>query len=118
MFDDDAVGVLNERAVEAIRAGDRAAAAALLARALALDERSVRTIVHVGNMLLEEGAVDEAIAHYEAALRLDDRYAPAHHNLGVALRRRGDRAASVRHLRRATRLEITAWVNRRRRRRA
>ncbi|HXP93648.1 MAG TPA: tetratricopeptide repeat protein [Candidatus Binatia bacterium] len=118
MFDDDPVSVLNDRAIEAIRAGQRESAVALLADALVLDERSVRTIVNVGNMLLEDGAVDEAIVHYEAALRLDDRYAPAHHNLGVALRRRGDRAASVRHLRRATRLEITAWVSRRRRRRA
>jgi len=118
MFDDDPVSVLNDRVIEAIRAGQRESAVALLADALVLDERSVRTIVNVGNMLLEDGAVDEAIVHYEAALRLDDRYAPAHHNLGVALRRRGDRAASVRHLRRATRLEITAWVSRRRRRRA
>jgi len=117
MFDDDPVCVLNDRAIEAIRAGRRESAVALLAEALALDEQSVRTIVNVGNMLLEDGAVEEAIVHYEAALRLDDRYAPAHHNLGVALRRRGDRAASVRHLRRATRLEITAWVSRRRRRR-
>ncbi len=118
MFDQDRVDILNNRAIEAIRAGERASAAAFLAEALALDERSARTIVNVGNMLLEDGAIDEAIVHYEAALRLDDRYAPAHHNLGVALRRRGDRAASVRHLRRATRLEITAWVSRRRRRRA
>jgi tetratricopeptide (TPR) repeat protein len=118
MFDDGTVDVLNERAVAAIRAGEREAAVAFLARALEADGQSPRTIVNLGNMLLEDGVLDDAIAHYEAALLLDERYAPAHHNLGVALRRRGDRAASVRHLRRATRLEITAWATRRRRRRA
>jgi tetratricopeptide (TPR) repeat protein len=118
MFDGDTVDVLNERAVAAIRAGERETAVALLTAALEADARSVRTIVNVGNLLLEDGAIDDAIAHYEAALLLDERYAPAHHNLGVALHRRGDRAASVRHLRRATRLEITAWATRRRRRRA
>lgn len=118
MFDGDTADVLNERAVEAIRAGERERAVLLLAQALEADGQLPRTIVNVGNMLLEDGAIDDAIVHYEAALRLDDRYAPAHHNLGVALRRRGDRAGSVRHLRRATRLEITAWATRRRRRRA
>jgi Flp pilus assembly protein TadD len=116
MFDADTVNVLNAQAVAAIRAGERERAVALLTEAIALEDRSSRTIVNVGNLLLEDGMIDDAIAHYEAALALDERYAPAHHNLGVALRRRGDRAGSVRHLRRATRLEITAWVTRRRRR--
>lgn len=118
MFDDERVGVLNRAAVDALRAGDRASAAALLCEALGLDARSPRTIVNIGNMLLEDGALEDAIAHYESALRYDDRYAPAHHNLGVALRRSGDLAGAVRHLRRATRLELTAWAFRRSRRRA
>jgi tetratricopeptide (TPR) repeat protein len=118
VFDEDRIDVLNERALEALRAGDRARAVGLLTEALMIDERSPRTIVNLGNMLLEDGAIEDAIAHYEAALRIDDRYAPAHHNLGVALRRRGDLAGSVRHLRRATWLELRAWGYRRSRRRA
>jgi tetratricopeptide (TPR) repeat protein len=108
---------LSRDGIEALRAGDRAGAIECFARALAEDGRCVRAIVSLGNMLLEDGAIDEAVAHYETALRLDDRCALAHHNLGVALRRRGDRAGSVRHLRRATWLETTSWAVRRPRRR-
>ena len=36
---------------------------------------------------------------------IDDRYAAAYHNLGVALHRKGRRGAAVRMLRKAGRLE-------------
>ncbi|HEV3089684.1 MAG TPA: tetratricopeptide repeat protein, partial [Candidatus Elarobacter sp.] len=58
-----------------------------------------------GNLLLEHGDVDEAIAHFEYAILIDDAYAPAYHNLGVALHRNGRRGEAVRMLRKATRLE-------------
>jgi tetratricopeptide (TPR) repeat protein len=116
--DDEPARALSRRGIEALRAGEREAAIEHFAQALTLDDRCVSAIVSLGNMLLEDGAIDEAIVHYEAALRYDDRSALAHHNLGVALRRRGDRAGSVRHLRRATWLETTTWAGRRPRRRA
>ena len=59
----------------------------------------------IGNLLLEEGAVAQAIAHYEYAILVEDDYAAAYHNLGVALHRRGRRGEAVRMLRKATRLE-------------
>jgi len=67
--------------------------------------RSAAAITTIGNLLLEDGALDEAIAHYEYALLIDAEYAPAYHNLGVALHRSGRRVESVRMLRKATRLE-------------
>lgn len=96
---------LNKRAIVAIRRKDREAAVALLVAALEADPRTVAAIVTVGNLLLEDGAVDDAILHYEAALRIDDAYAPAYHNLGVAQHRQGRRGEAVRNLRKATRLE-------------
>lgn len=96
---------LNKRAIVAIRRKDREAAVALLVAALEADPRGVAAIVTIGNLLLEDGAADDAILHYEAALRIDDAYAPAYHNLGVALHRLGRRGEAVRNLRKATRLE-------------
>jgi tetratricopeptide (TPR) repeat protein len=40
--------------------------------------------LNLGNAYFTSGRLPEAIAHYEAALRLDPRYAAAHHNLGFA----------------------------------
>ncbi len=42
---------------------------------------------------------------YERAIRSDEEYAPAHHNLGVAYKRMGKTGEAVRALRRAHRLE-------------
>lgn len=96
---------LNKRAIVAIRRNDRETAVALLVAALEAEPRGVAAIVTIGNLLLEDGAVEDAIVHYEAALRIDDAYAPAYHNLGVALHRLGRRGEAVRNLRKATRLE-------------
>lgn len=96
---------LNKRAIVAIRRKNREAAVALLCEALDAEPRAADAIVTLGNLLLEDGAVDQAIVHYEAALRIDDAYAPAYHNLGVALHRLGRRGEAVRNLRKATRLE-------------
>lgn len=102
---------LNKRALARLLSGDREGALADLAAALGDDPGCVAAIVNVGNLLLEDDALDEAIAHYEAALRRDERSALAHQNLAVALRRTGDRAGSVRHLRRAAQLErAAAWT--------
>lgn len=70
-------------------------------RALELDPRHYRAMVNLGNVALEEGRVDDAIALYRRALDVNDDFPNAHHNLGVAYRRKGEIAKSVRALRRA-----------------
>ena len=101
----EAAAVRNKRAIVAIRRGDPSRAIEELVAALEADSRSVAAITTIGNLLQEGGAVDEAIVHYEYALMIDDGYAPAYHNLGVALHHRGRKAEAVRMLRKATRLE-------------
>lgn len=100
-----AAAVRNKLAVVAILRHDRATAIEQLILALEVDPRSPAAITTVGNLLLDDGHLDEAVAHFEYALMIDERYAPAYHNLGVALHRQGRRGAAARMLRKATRLE-------------
>lgn len=83
-------------------------------RAQALDafcdalERAVKhapALVNVGNLLLEEGALEDAVDYYQAAMRADPAYPLAYRNLSVACKRLGRRAEAVRYLRVADRLE-------------
>jgi tetratricopeptide (TPR) repeat protein len=97
--------VHNKRALLALARGDRAAARAAVEEALQTHEACVPAIVNAGNLVLEDGDVDGAIAHFERAIRIDPDYPEAHHNLGVAYRRAGRRSDAVRELRRATGLE-------------
>ena len=101
----EVAAIRNKLAVIAIRRGQRPRAIEELVAALEADPRSAAAITTIGNLLLEDGSVDEAIAHYEYALIVDDGYAPAYHNFGVALHRSGRKAEAVRMLRKATRLE-------------
>ncbi len=80
-----------------------AEAEAAFARALELDPKHYRALTNRGNLALERNEVDEAIADYEAALKLNEEFANAHHNLGVAYRRKGQISKSVRSIRRAQR---------------
>jgi len=95
----------NKRALVALARGDRPAAEAALDEALRTYAACVPAMVNAGNLLLEDGDVDGAIARFEAAILLDPDYPEAHHNLGVAFRRAGRRSDAVRELRRATGLE-------------
>ena len=70
-------------------------------RAVAADPKNYRAITNLGNLALEAGDVDAAIAAYEKALTLNDSFGNAHHNLGVAYRRKGQVGKSVRSLRKA-----------------
>jgi predicted negative regulator of RcsB-dependent stress response len=106
--------IYNKRALAYLGRGERAAAVAAFTDGLEEDARCVPVIVNVGNLLLEDGVFDDALAHYEAALRIDDSYAAGHLNLGIAYKRLGRRAEAVRAFRRAARLE----AQRRGRRRA
>jgi tetratricopeptide (TPR) repeat protein len=88
-----------------LRSGDRVGASRDFAAALDRDPACVSALVNLGNLALEANMLDEARARYEAALRIDERSASAHHNLGVAYRRAGRIADSVRELRRAALLD-------------
>ena len=54
--------------------------------ALTYVPRFAPALANIGNLLFEEGVLDDAIAHYEAAIRADESYAIAHLNLAVAYR--------------------------------
>jgi tetratricopeptide (TPR) repeat protein len=97
--------VQNKRGLAFLRRGDRASAIAAFVDALGDDGRCAPVIVNVGNLLLEDGVLDDAVAHYEAALRFDTAYAPAQLNLGIAYKRLGRHADAVRAFRRAAQLE-------------
>ncbi|MDA0700319.1 MAG: tetratricopeptide repeat protein, partial [bacterium] len=73
----------------AVLEGDQASGLAAFEAALARDPNHVRAWTNRGNLRLEAGDVDGAIGDYERALKLDDSFANAHHNLGVAYRRKG-----------------------------
>jgi len=69
-------------------------------------------LTNLGNLALEAGDIDGAIALYEAALRSDPEYAVACLNLGVAYKRSGRIEEGVRSLRRAQALERPKFARR------
>jgi tetratricopeptide (TPR) repeat protein len=87
----------------AILEGDEATGRAHFEAGLARDPNHVRGLTNRGNLKLEAGDVDGAIEDYERAIRVDEGFANAHHNLGVAYRRKGQIGKSVAALRRAQR---------------
>jgi tetratricopeptide (TPR) repeat protein len=97
--------VHNKRALTYLQLGDASATVAALVDALWADPRCVPAIVNVGNLLLEDAVLDDAVAHFEAALRIDEAYAAGHFNLGIAYKRLGRQADAVRAFRRADRIE-------------
>jgi tetratricopeptide (TPR) repeat protein len=56
---------------------------------------------NLGNELRSCGRVDEAIAHFQAALKIKPDYAAAHNNLGAALAGRGRVDEAIAHFRQA-----------------
>ena len=60
---------------------------------------------NLGNALVDAGRADEAIAHFEASLKLRPDYAPGESNLGDQLTRIGRAAEAIPHLERAVRLQ-------------
>jgi tetratricopeptide (TPR) repeat protein len=86
--------------------GEVEASWALFDEAISLDPKHVRALTNRGNLRLEAGDVDGAISDYEAALAVEDGFANAHHNLGVAYRRKGNIGKSVAALRRAQRASL------------
>ena len=107
--DGERAQILNKRGVALVGLARKDAALADFIEALECVPSFVPTVVNIGNLLLEDNAVEEAIEHYAAALRTDETYAYAHRNLAVAYRRAGKRAEAVRSLRAAMRYETRAW---------
>lgn len=68
------------------------------------DPKHYRALTNLGNVLLEAGRTDEAVELYERAVRLNEGFANAHHNLGVAYRRKGQVSKSVAAIRKAQRV--------------
>jgi tetratricopeptide (TPR) repeat protein len=101
----DRAAAANKLGIVYVQLSARADALAAFLLAIEHDATHVPAIVNIGNLLLEDGDTEEAIVHYESALRLDDDYAVGHLNLGVALKKLGRRGEAVREFRRATRLE-------------
>lgn len=97
--------LLNKRGVARIGLARRALARADFTAALDALAAYAPALANLGNMLLEEGDLEGAVAHYERAIASDGEYALAHLNLGVAYKRLGRIADSVRELREAQRLE-------------
>jgi tetratricopeptide (TPR) repeat protein len=83
---------------------DIAGAKASFEKAVSLDPKHYRAITNLGNIALEENNLDEAISKYEYALKLNDHFANAHHNLAVAYRKKGMVSKSVSELKKAQRV--------------
>ena len=60
---------------------------------------------NLGNVLQDLGRIDEAMAHYQAALRIKADYAEAHHNLGITLQTRGHLDEAISHFHEALRIK-------------
>ncbi|MBV9333984.1 MAG: tetratricopeptide repeat protein [Candidatus Eremiobacteraeota bacterium] len=101
----DRLFLLNKRGVARIGLKRPEQARADFEAALELEPSFAPAIANLGNLLLEEGDLDGAIAAYERAIACDGDYAVAYLNLGVAYKRRGRVADGVRALRHAQRLE-------------
>jgi tetratricopeptide (TPR) repeat protein len=93
-----------QRGTAQIFLGDPDAAERTFQEALRYDPKHYRALTNLGNVALEQGRTDDAIGHYEAALKLNEGFANAHHNLGVAYRRKGQVNRSVASIRRAQRV--------------
>jgi tetratricopeptide (TPR) repeat protein len=83
---------------------DTAGAGLAFERAIQLDPNHYRAITNLGNLALEANNLDEAILKYEHALKLNENFANAHHNLAVAYRKKGMVSKSVSELKKAQRV--------------
>jgi tetratricopeptide (TPR) repeat protein len=88
--DPDLAGVRDRKALAALPADERSEWDKLWDEvALCLDPMDAPAHYNLGNNLRDKGKLEEAISHYEQALRHDPKYAEAHCNLGHVLRGQG-----------------------------
>lgn len=85
----------NIRGTALIFAGEFARARELFEEALVFDPGHYRALTNLGNAALEDGDPDSAIEYYNRAINLNSDFANAHHNLGVAWRRKGNIGRSI-----------------------
>ncbi len=85
----------NMRGTALIFRGEFEAAREQFDQALLIDPKHYRAVTNLGNAALEAGDLDGAIAFYERAISLNADFANAHHNLGVAWRRKGRIGKSI-----------------------
>ena len=85
--------------------GSLAAAEASLRAAVEREPRLAQAQNALGNCLLRQERVEEAVPHYEAALEAAPDYADAHYNFGVALEYLGRSLEAVYHYRLAAGLD-------------
>jgi lipoprotein NlpI len=100
--------LVNKRGVARVALGRRELARADFEEALQAKASHAPALTNLGNLLLEEGDLEAAIARYRSAIEADPDYPIAHLNLSVAYKRTGRRAEGVRELRLAQRLEQRA----------
>jgi predicted TPR repeat methyltransferase len=81
--------------------GDDTAAAALIGRALAVDDGDPAVHANLGIALKGCGDLDAAISAYRRAIALDPEFPEAHNNLGIALYQQGRVDDAVSHYRAA-----------------
>jgi len=70
---------------------------ALFEHALNVTSNNFRIHNNMGFNLVQQGKIQEAIAHYTEALRIDPHFALAHYNLGVALAKQGNIEEAIAH---------------------
>lgn len=92
---------LHARGIVAAREGHHGLALDFIGQAIALNPTSARYRTHLGNVLKDQGRLDEAIACHRMAIGLKLDFAEAHTNLGVALEGQGARDAAISCYRRA-----------------
>lgn len=97
--------IQNKRGVAFVRLERRGEAREAFDAACACVDEYAPALVNLGNLELEAGRCDEAVALYARAIASDEHYAPAHRHLALAYRRMGRSADALREFSRARRLE-------------
>lgn len=85
----------NIRGTALIFAGEFERAREQFEEALALDPGHYRALTNLGNAALESGDPDGAIEYYNRAINQNADFPNAHHNLGVAWRKKGNIGRSI-----------------------
>jgi lipoprotein NlpI len=106
--------LLNKRGVARVALKQTDLARNDFAAAIACAADYAPALTNLGNLLLEGGETEAAIARYEKAILADPNYSLAHLNVGAAYKRAGRFTEAVRALRRALALEKPTSLFRRR----